>query len=284
MKNTGNYSVEAASASSPSSDRHATLPEEPPVTLEALRKKEGYRAPGRRSKWWRRLFLVRKSTHARKLSRYGSTRSVASAGDGSRESDDNPPQDEGPHVTRKKKVKVRRRRKESEGQKAENPSNYLASQVKRTGNLPTIFRQASHAGPAQERWKALSKHYCPKMHMRQKLRWSEGYICSPEECIKLFRTSHNITALIKTLIKANDEWMIQFLSIGGLRPFFQSFEQCFLRAAPYPLWQALGQIGCCRVLRKIMNMPEGLDAIVDDEYCITSLALGKQTYSICLTA
>ena len=248
--------------------------------LDNLRKKPdvndtGGRTPkaktgrARKARWWNRLVSVKKKSRA-----------TASRSASFQEPEDlSTPELLGGGLQRQTKSTIRRKskrqKKEDLSKQRSGFGNNLPTLAKRTGIFPFVGVSAS-AVNARRRWNSLSKHYCPKQHMDTLPRWSEGYACDPHECKRLFMTSHNLTALVKTLIKANENWMLEFVSIGGLEVFFQTMEQCFVSQPPILLWKAIGQVGCCRCLRKIMNLPKGLDTIVNNEYCITSLALGKE--------
>eukprot|EP00117_Sycon_ciliatum_P032223 scpid36266/ scgid25036/ Inverted formin-2 len=278
------------------SDHPLSLPgDETPVNLDGLRKKDGYAQyrKGRKSKWWNPLRTVKKSNVGRVRAERGTLGSgddrqhMASAASSTGQILEREERERSHSFTSFRR-KSRRERKEKSQDKEklqgkgsspmESIENSLASLAKKTGVLPFLSKEGSKA--AQKRWKILSKHFCPKSFLEGVPRWSVGYACSPEECVRLFRTSQNITALIKTLVQADAEWLKVFLAIGGLQVFFESMESCFTRPPPIPLWQGIRQIGCCRCLRQIMNLPEGLDAIVESEYCISSLALVLSSPSI----
>jgi hypothetical protein len=98
----------------------------------------------------------------------------------------------------------------------------------------------------------------------------------PELCITLMDRGLNFRGLMQRLKSADQQWMEQFLSAGGLSAIFDSLE-ALARLGFSSIADALRQLECVGCIKAVMNNKFGLEFIIAQpgEGFVKKLAQGR---------
>ena len=99
----------------------------------------------------------------------------------------------------------------------------------------------------------------------------------PELCITLVSRGLNFRGLMNRVRSADQDWMEQFLSLGGLSAIFDAMETWSTRGFT-SLTDALKQLECVNCIKAIMNNRYGLEFMIamPGEGFVKKLAQGME--------
>lgn len=98
----------------------------------------------------------------------------------------------------------------------------------------------------------------------------------PELFIKFVRipSLKNYSSLIAKLANCSNEWLTEFLTLGGLASLFDVLAQLGERGLA-KFSDAFLQLECVRCIKAVMNNITGLEFMVNDSSLTRQLATGK---------
>ncbi|XP_043554369.1 inverted formin-2-like [Chiloscyllium plagiosum] len=100
----------------------------------------------------------------------------------------------------------------------------------------------------------------------------------PKFCIDLLKdpTLRNYYHLKKYLPNSSNMWMVEFLELSGLDLMLEALDKLSSRGGP-KIYDALLQLTCVSCVRAVMNSPNGIEQLVNDENQIKKLLQALNT-------
>ncbi|XP_078262602.1 inverted formin-2 isoform X2 [Rhinoraja longicauda] len=103
----------------------------------------------------------------------------------------------------------------------------------------------------------------------------------PELCIRWLQipTVVNYSGLRKRLENSSNDWMVQFLELGGLDLLLEALDRLSGRGVA-KITDALLQLTCVKCVRAVMNSSKGIDYIINNQGYIRKLSQALDTANI----
>ena len=93
-------------------------------------------------------------------------------------------------------------------------------------------------------------------------------------------TLKTYSGLLKKLKDASDQWMLEFLQLGGLSIFFEVLGKLSDRGL-LRFTDAFLQLECVQCIKTVLNSETGLKFMVQSEGLTRQLVIGKCTIPVC---
>ena len=100
----------------------------------------------------------------------------------------------------------------------------------------------------------------------------------PETCLELFEGSLNFIRLPSRIQNADQQWIEEFLGLGGMERLFKALTEISGKASPRAS-DAVQELECTLCIKSIMNHKMGMEHVIKtEEKFIDALVEGKQPF------